>query len=511
LKQLENELFGSQWSEYEKAFQEIEKELEAHEKEAGALQKKRQAAEEAQKEVEASQPKEREELQLIKKNINQILENRGALQKDLGRLEAQLESLQKMGGEEQLAVPVETLTRSLKKVEALLRDALKKDTASAHKILEEALREIETVFAPAKKQASQAPQVTAVKIEFNQLERDLKELEVSLQELKEREVTLEKNQAHFYEAFKSAVRAVEHAKDEIEKWENQHQAKRFEKERLLLRRTELERQMQQAGRTPQEFQAKRSGGALPTYEIANLEKRIFKLRGDLASIGEIDEALVREAKETETRYEFLSREAADLEKAQTDLRQLSKDLTEKIRVEFDEALHKINKEFATLFTLMFGGGQAKLYVQRRVVQPKKKESRDEDAVVEEEPKSEMSVEEEQEQEEKEGGIEIEVKLPRKKVSSLEMLSGGERSLVGIAALFALISVSPPPFLVLDEIDAALDERNARRFAGMLKEFSKKTQFLVVTHNRATMESANVLYGVTLNKDGTSKVLSLKLE
>jgi chromosome segregation protein len=105
---------------------------------------------------------------------------------------------------------------------------------------------------------------------------------------------------------------------------------------------------------------------------------------------------------------------------------------------------------------------------------------------------------------------IEIRLPRKKINSLDMLSGGERSLVGIAALFALVSVSPPPFLVLDEIDAPLDERNARRFAEMLKDFSKRSQFIVVTHNRATMEAADILYGITLNEDGTSKVLSLKL-
>ncbi|MEK7094282.1 MAG: AAA family ATPase, partial [Patescibacteria group bacterium] len=109
------------------------------------------------------------------------------------------------------------------------------------------------------------------------------------------------------------------------------------------------------------------------------------------------------------------------------------------------------------------------------------------------------------------GIEVEVKLPRKRITSLEMLSGGERSLVGIAALFALISVSPPPFLVLDEIDAPLDERNARRFAELVKKFADQTQFVIVTHNRATMEAANVLYGVTMNPDGTSKVVSLKLE
>ena len=92
-----------------------------------------------------------------------------------------------------------------------------------------------------------------------------------------------------------------------------------------------------------------------------------------------------------------------------------------------------------------------------------------------------------------------------------MLSGGEKSLVSIAALFALISVSPPPFLVLDEVDAALDERNTKRFADLIKNFSNKTQFLLVTHNRATMEAANILYGVTMGEDGTSRVLSIKLE
>ena len=92
-----------------------------------------------------------------------------------------------------------------------------------------------------------------------------------------------------------------------------------------------------------------------------------------------------------------------------------------------------------------------------------------------------------------------------------MLSGGERSLVSIAALFALISVSSPPFLVLDEIDAALDDENASRFAGLIKEFSQKTQFIIVTHNRATMEAADILYGITMEDDGVSRVLSLKLE
>ena len=248
--------------------------------------------------------------------------------------------------------------------------------------------------------------------------------------------------------------------------------------------------------------------ALANEDPALLERRIFKLRGDLASIGEVDESLMKEARETEERYEFLKRESDDLERAKDDLAKLIGDLNERIRTEFSAALVKINEEFRKFFTLMFGGGHARL----KLVMPERRAEKDEELPEEESEKPEAESEEEEEEEkEVEGGIEMDLKLPRKKLSSLEVLSGGERSLVGIAALFAMISVSPPPFLVLDEIDAALDDRNARRFAEMLKEFSKRTQFIVVTHNRATMEAADVLYGVTLNDDGTSKLVSMKLE
>ncbi|MBI3638640.1 AAA family ATPase, partial [Candidatus Wolfebacteria bacterium] len=109
------------------------------------------------------------------------------------------------------------------------------------------------------------------------------------------------------------------------------------------------------------------------------------------------------------------------------------------------------------------------------------------------------------------GVEIDLNLPKKRITGLEMLSGGEKSLVSIAALFSMIAVSPPPFLVLDEIDAPLDESNSKRFSSLVREFSKKTQFIIATHNRATMEAANILYGVTMGEDGASKVISLKLD
>ena len=231
-----------------------------------------------------------------------------------------------------------------------------------------------------------------------------------------------------------------------------------------------------------------------------IEKRILRLRGELINLEEIDENLLKEASETEKRYSFLKQQTEDLTKASEDLKTLIKDLNEKIKVEFSAALEKINGEFGKFFEIMFGGGKAALKFE----QPKpKKERLDEEMT--------LQSDEPEEEKEVEGGIEINISLPRKRINSLEVLSGGERSLVAIAALFALISVSPPPFLVLDEADAALDERNAKRFAEILNEFSKETQFIIVTHNRTVMAAANILYGVTTGEDGTSKIISLKLE
>ena len=190
-----------------------------------------------------------------------------------------------------------------------------------------------------------------------------------------------------------------------------------------------------------------------------------------------------------------------MEKAHKDLTGLIKELDDKIHDDFSKFLKAINEEFHRYFRLMFGGGQAKLKLQISNSQFPKESGAD----------GENNGINEDNAQEEQRGIDIDLNIPRKRISSLDMLSGGEKSLVSLAVLFALISVSPPPFLVLDEVDAALDEQNSKRFADLIRDFSKKTQFLIVTHNRATMEVADILYGVTMGEDGTSKVLSLKLE
>lgn len=230
-----------------------------------------------------------------------------------------------------------------------------------------------------------------------------------------------------------------------------------------------------------------------------LRRKIERIKIKLEDIGSgsgVD--VMKEYQETEERDQFLAREIVDLTKGVEDCRLLIAELKETLDTEFKHGVEKINKQFQDFFALMFGGGSAFLSV---VMEHKKSKVRDEE-------------EEENDDEEELGferGIEINVTLPHKKVKDLHMLSGGERSLTSIALLFAISQVNPPPFLVLDETDAALDEANSRKYGNMLENLSKYSQLVVVTHNRETMSRAQVLFGVTMDSSGASKLLSIHLE
>ncbi len=229
----------------------------------------------------------------------------------------------------------------------------------------------------------------------------------------------------------------------------------------------------------------------------------IKIRLEDAGIGSSSETL-KEYNDTVERDTFLAKELEDLAQSVVSLKKVIVDLKDTLDTEFKTGVEKINKQFQEFFALMFGGGSAFL----SIVLEHKKIRKDED------------VEDAEDMEEKEDdgtelaferGIEINVSLPQKKVKDLHMLSGGERSLTSIALLFAMSQVNPPPFLVLDETDAALDEANSRKYGNMLENLSKYSQLIVVTHNRETMSRAQVLYGVTVGAEGASKLLSIKLE
>ena len=229
-------------------------------------------------------------------------------------------------------------------------------------------------------------------------------------------------------------------------------------------------------------------------------KEIEKLKIRLEDMGAAGGAdLLKEYRDMEEREEFLSRETEDLKKSAESLSSLIKELREKLDTQFDEGIGKINKQLAHFFALMFGGGTASISVF---------EERKKMKAFDPETGEEILTEEEGEPER---GIDIKVNLPQKKIKDLAMLSGGERALTSIALLFAISQVNPPPFLVLDETDAALDEANSRKYSDMLENLSKVSQLLVITHNRETMSRAGVLYGVTTGADSSSKLLSIKFD
>ena len=234
-------------------------------------------------------------------------------------------------------------------------------------------------------------------------------------------------------------------------------------------------------------------------EREKLEREISRLKVEVEHIGTIDPMIVEEFEETEERFLFLTRESADLKQASESLRVVIKEMEGKIDGVFEEAFKEIKKKFETYFKLIFGGGKAEL----DIVKIKRRKATEEGEVGDEE--------REDDAEEEEFGIEIFACPPGKKITNLSMLSGGERSLTSLALLFAIISHNPPPFAVLDEVEAALDEANSRRFSKMLQELSDHTQFIAITHNRQTMEQAALLYGVTMGADGVSQLLSIRLD
>ncbi|HRY31111.1 MAG TPA: AAA family ATPase [Candidatus Paceibacterota bacterium] len=237
-----------------------------------------------------------------------------------------------------------------------------------------------------------------------------------------------------------------------------------------------------------------------------LEKRKklerLKIRVEESAGGVVSEDVLREYKDASERDEFLAREIEDLEKSSISLKSLIEELGQKIETKFHEGVAKINNEFQKFFELMFGGGTAGIKVIKTEIRRRKETDLSFD-----EGDLESAPEEEEEPEE---GIDIKVNLPRKKINGLMMLSGGERALTSIALLFAISQVNPPPFIILDETDAALDEANSRKYGDMIENLSKSSQLILITHNRETMSRAGVLYGVTMI-GGASQLLSVAFD
>lgn len=215
------------------------------------------------------------------------------------------------------------------------------------------------------------------------------------------------------------------------------------------------------------------------FEMTRASKILQDINSRLKKIGEVNISAIDEYNIVKERYEFLSTQKSDLDKTKSSLQKVIKDISATMEEQFLSRLELINNEFKTSFTELFGGGRAKIELEDK-----------------ENPLT--------------SGIEIRVEPPGKKLQNLSLLSGGERAFTAIAILFAILKINPSPFSVLDEIEAALDDANVQRYANYLKKYSEDTQFIIITHRKGTMESAKTLYGVTMEENGVSKLVSLDL-
>ena len=214
--------------------------------------------------------------------------------------------------------------------------------------------------------------------------------------------------------------------------------------------------------------------------LSEARELLAELKRKIKALGNVNMDAIEEYKSVKERYEFMTTQKADLEKAKDSLTKIIDSMEELMKEHFGEQFTEINKAFSEVFSELFGGGHGRLYLS--------------------DPDNLLT-----------SGIEIEVQLPGKGLQNINLYSGGEKSFIAIALLFAILKVKPTPFCILDEIDAALDDVNVSRFATYLKNYIDRTQFIVITHRRGTMEAASILYGVTMQESGISKLLSLKID
>lgn len=252
--------------------------------------------------------------------------------------------------------------------------------------------------------------------------------------------------------------------------------------KLDVKKTKLEQDLEQVVNdlwVEYELTPNNCEGFERPQNVQKATRDVNVLRTQIRELGSINIDSIEEYKKTKERYDFMCEQRLDLENTGAKLRKIIADMTETMKEQFIEKFRQINQNFNEVFVELFGGGKAELRLE------------DESNVLE-------------------CGIDIQVQPTGKKLQNMMLLSGGEKAFTAIALLFAILKINPAPFCVLDEIEAALDDVNVYRFAEYLKKFSKDTQFLVITHRKGTMESANTVYGVTMEENGVSKLLSMKL-
>lgn len=450
-----------------------------------------------------------ESVRAHERELEKLLGERAQLSRDVGRVEGALESA-KRRSQSVLQEPYAKIPRDdLKALKEEAERSVDENDAAALSAVLRSLRNAITAFF--ERYAIPADDYLAEE------EQTVMRLEAERTQIAQKETDLAERIEHAKNALTKAREATL-AYQETGREQNRHLLELADKKakletdmvRVEARLGELESLREEYERDRREIVALAGATALSFERAEHLpqearsvqedrKRQLERLKIRVEEAGGSGEDVRHEYKEAKEREEFLAREIEDLTKSAAGLRELIADLDTELTKTFAEGLAKVNESFTEFFSLMFGGGGAKLVLEE-LPEPGSDEE-DEYGDVEESSRRKNA----------KPGIEISVHLPKKRLQSLMQLSGGERALTSIALIFAMSQVNPPPFLILDETDAALDEANSRRYGDMIDNLSRKSQLIVITHNRETMSRAGILYGVTMGGDGISKLLSVRFE
>lgn len=503
---LEKSYYGGSWFELSKGIKEVQVRVDSgREREKNFLKQAKELEDELLKMEKAVPPSQ--ELDELRAQLESIADERAVLRERQAKYYAEIEIAKaKVQAQRESRTPlsfnkiIEAVEKSQKHLDDLLNhvkaenpDLVKIRTTveSLHSHHSDFSNRLQKPVMENIPEPETDPQIEAglkkIAEDMDALANRTKDIQSRMQQVSREE---EGKRAHLFETqhklsaardeVRNAERDASNALVELARWETRRDSFLTE---LRTGRPDLE---------PELDQLSQSTGRVD--DVASLLPRLQKVRSQLEWIGNIDPATEKEYKETKERFEFLSIQSTDLRGAIQGLETVIKELDETIKSKSEQAFHILNSAFSKTFKALFGGGEAAL------IQVAPEPTMDEEGnLIPPPPDAPVA------------GIDIQATPPGKRLKAIALLSGGERALTSIALISAIMATNPSPFIVLDEVDAALDELNTKKYADILTEYAAHTQFIVVTHNRTTMSQAHALYGVTLGEDGTSKILSVKLE
>ena len=319
-------------------------------------------------------------------------------------------------------------------------------------------------------------QLNELESQVNTIKDDIEKLKEERMQKNENLEKLEKNITEQFETIENIKEAI--VKIDVKKTKVQEQVK------IDVKKTKVQEQVEEiTNKLWDEYELTPNTVGEEYKKPENIQeatKQVNKLRNNIKDLGSVNIDSIEEYKETSKRYDFMCEQRLDVENTMAKLNKVIHEMTSSMKTQFTEQFKIINKNFGEVFRELFGGGKAELILL------------DENNILE-------------------SGIDIQVQPPGKKLQNMTLLSGGEKAFTAIAILFAILKINPSPFCILDEIEAALDDVNVYRFAEYLKRFSNNVQFLTITHRKGTMEAGDTVYGVTMEENGISKLLSMKLK